>query len=286
MDYKLRQRFNWWCPPELRRKCNMNNQPFFVENAYNPERSDFLRVVNSNIDKTVRCFRCEQTGHFYKQCAEIRIKSKKKLDRDFERLSSFIQRKTCENFPFFTLDDAEFRKATRTNSILHFQVNLLQTNQTQILKEKVKLESVVDLIKDQLKENRKSLRQEIEFLKQENKTLKTKLQKTISNNKDTLEEVDYLHNENNALSIIVRDLKNQIADLDVSELANKNKIKDLTTSCRKLETENNALRYDSCDCKIRNPSMSRQNQNKGQNVNHDPSRGRNPSRGRRRQYFY
>lgn len=140
------------------------------------------------------------------------------------------------------------------------------------MKEKVKLESVVDLIKDQLKENRKSLRQEIEFLKQENKTLKTKLQKTISNNKDTLEEVDYLHNENNVLSIIVRDLKNQIADLDVSELANKNKIKDLTTSCRKLETENNTLRYDSCDCKIRNPSMSRQNQNKGQNVNHDPSR--------------
>ncbi|CAC5422828.1 unnamed protein product [Mytilus coruscus] len=281
MDYKLRHRFNWWCPPDLGKKCNVNNQPFFVENGYNLERSDFLRVTNSNIDKTVRCFRCGQSGHFYKQCcAEIRIKSKKMLDRDFERLSLFIQRKTCENFPFFTLDDAEFRKATRTNSILHFQVNLLQTSQTQILKEKVKLESVVDLIKDQLKENRKSLRQEIEFLKQENKTLKTKLQKAISKSTELSREIEFRNLENDKLERTIGTLYIKISGLNVSELANQKKIKDLTTSCRKLETEINALRNDSCDCKIRNQSRSRQNQNKGQNVNHDPSRGR------RRQYFY
>ncbi|CAG2256464.1 unnamed protein product [Mytilus edulis] len=248
-------------------------------------RSDFHRVTNSNIDKTARCFRCGQTGHFYIQCADIRINSKKKLNRDFERLSLFIQRKTCENFPFFNLDDAEFRKATRANSI-HFQVNLLQTSQTQILKEKVKLESVVDLIKEQLKENRKSLRQEIEFLKQENKTLKTKLQKSVSNNKNSQEEVDFLHDENNVLSVIVRDLKDQLADLEEKEILNKTSIEGLAARCLKLETENNALRHKSCDCKISNPSMSRPIQNKGQNVNNDPSRGRNPSRGRRRQYFY
>ncbi|CAC5385419.1 unnamed protein product [Mytilus coruscus] len=152
------------------------------------------------------------------------------------------RRKTCENFSFFTLDDAEFRKATRANSILHFQVNLLQTNQNQILKEKVKLESVVDLIKHQMKENRKSLRKEIEDLKQENKTLKTKLQKTVSDNKDSQEEVDFLHNENNVLSVIVRDLKNQIADLEGKEFLNKTSIGGLAARCLKLETENNALR--------------------------------------------
>ncbi|CAG2244932.1 unnamed protein product [Mytilus edulis] len=201
MDFKLNQRFNSWCPPDFRKKCNTNNQPFFLENGYNPERSersDFLRVPNSNIVKTVRCFRCGQTGHFYKQCAEIRIKSKKKLNRDLERLSIFIQRKTCENFPFFNLDDSEFRKATRANSI-HVKVNLLQTSQTKILKEKVKLESVVDLIKEQLKENRKSLRQEIDFLKQENRTLKSKLQKTISKSAELSREIEIRNLENDKL---------------------------------------------------------------------------------------
>ncbi|CAC5413080.1 unnamed protein product [Mytilus coruscus] len=178
------------------------------------------------------------------------------------------------------MDDAEFRKATRTNSILQFQVNLLQTNQTKILKEKVKLESVVDLIKDQLKENRKSLRQDIEDLKQENKTLKTKLQKTISKSTELSREIEFRNLENDKLERTIGTLYIKISGLDVSELANQKKIKDLTTSCRKLETEINALRYDSCDCKIRNQSMLRQNQNKGQNVNHDPSRRR------RRQYFY
>ncbi|CAG2239106.1 unnamed protein product [Mytilus edulis] len=193
MDYKLKQRLNRWCPPDLRKDYNMNNQPCFVENGNYPIRSDFHRVTNSNIDKTVRCFRCGQTGHFYKQCAEIRIKSKKKLNRDFERLSLFIQRKTCENFPFFNLDDAEFLQI---------------------------------------------------------------------------------------------DLKDQNIRLGRKEILNKTSIEGLAARCRKLETENNALRHKSCDCKIPNPSMSRPIQNKGQNVNHDPSRGRNPSRGRRRQYFY
>ncbi|CAG2252018.1 unnamed protein product [Mytilus edulis] len=286
MDYKLKQRLNRWCPPDLRKDYNMNNQPCFVENGNYPIRSDFHRVTNSNIDKTVRCFRCGQTGHFYKQCAEIRIRSKKKLNRDFERLSLFIQRKTCENFPFFNLDDAEFRKATRANSILYFQINLLQTSQTKILKEKVKLESVVDLVKEQLKENRKSLRQEIDFLKQENRTLKSKLQKTISKSTELSREIEIRNLENDKLERANRTLYIKISGLDVSELANQKKIKDLTTSFRKLETEINALRNDSCDCKIQNPLMSRPIQNKGQNVNHDPSRGRNPSRGRRRQYFY
>ncbi|CAG2206582.1 unnamed protein product [Mytilus edulis] len=224
------------------------------------------------------------------------------------------ERKTCENFPFFTLDDAEIRKATRTNSILYFQVNLLQTSQTQILKEKEKLESVVDLIKEQLKEkeklesvvdlikeqlkekeklesvvdlikeqlkeNRKSLRQEIDFLKQENRTLKSKLQKTISKSTELSREIEIRNLENDKLERTIRTLYIKISGLDVSELANQKKIKDLTTSCRKLETEINALRNDSCDCKIKNPTMSRPIQSKGQNVNHDPSRGR------RRQYFY
>ncbi|CAG2243124.1 unnamed protein product [Mytilus edulis] len=260
MDYKLKQRLNRWCPPDLRKDYNMNNQPCFVENGNYPIRSDFHRVTNSNIDKTVRCFRCGQTGHFYKQCAEIRIKSKKKLNRDFERLSLFIQRKTCENFPFLNLDDAEFRKATRANSILYFQVNLLQTSQTKILKEKVKLESVVDL--------------EIDCLKQENRTLKSKLQKTISKSTELSREIEIRNLENDKLERTIRTLYTKIAGLDVPELANQKKIKDLTTSCRKLETEINALRHKSCDCKIPNPSMSRPIQNKGQNVNHDPSRGR------------
>ncbi|CAC5401982.1 unnamed protein product [Mytilus coruscus] len=86
--------------------------------------------------------------------------------------------------------------------------------------------------------------------------------------------MDFLNLENDKLEKTIVALYIKIADLDVSELANKKKITDLTTSCRKLETENNALRYDSYDCKIRNQSRSRQNQNKGQNVNHDPSRGR------------
>ncbi|VDI01302.1 Hypothetical predicted protein [Mytilus galloprovincialis] len=221
MDYKLKQRFNRWCPPDLRKHYNMNSQPCFVENGNYPIRSDFHRVTNSNIDKTVRCFRYGQTGHFYKQCEEIRIKSKEKLNRDLERLSIFIQRKT----------------------------------------------------------------QEIDFLKQENRTLKSKLQKKISKSTELSREIEIRNLENDKLERTIRTLYTKIAGLDVSELANQKKMKDLITSCRKLETEINALRQNSCDCKIPNPSMSRPIQNKGQNVNHDPSRRRNPSRGRRRQHF-
>ncbi|CAC5412310.1 unnamed protein product [Mytilus coruscus] len=118
------------------------------------------------------------------------------------------------------------------------------------------------------------------FLSKKRKTLKTKLQKAISKSTELSREIEFRNLENDKLERTIGTLYIKISGLDVSELANQKKIKDLTTSCRKLETEINALRNDSCDCKIRNQSRSRQNQNKGQNVNHDPSRGR------RRQYFY
>ncbi|CAC5397777.1 unnamed protein product [Mytilus coruscus] len=86
--------------------------------------------------------------------------------------------------------------------------------------------------------------------------------------------MEFLNHKNDKLEKTIGALYIEISGLDVSELANKKKINDLTTSCSKLETENNALRYDSCDCKIKNQSRLRQNQNKEQNVNHDLSRGR------------
>lgn len=67
----------------------------------------------------------------------------------------------------------------------------------------MKLESVVDLTKDQLKENRKLFRQD---LKQINITLKTKLQKTISKSTDLSREIEFLNLENDELEKTIKTL--------------------------------------------------------------------------------
>ncbi|VDI75576.1 Hypothetical predicted protein, partial [Mytilus galloprovincialis] len=114
-------------------------------------------------------------------------------------------------------------------------VNLLQTNQTQNLKEEVKMVSVVDLIKGQWKENRKSLRKEIDDLKQENKTLKTKLQKPISNYKDSTEKVVFL--VQNSDIILVRVFQNSKGQTKTDKCKAENEYKSRTTEVHR-GTEN------------------------------------------------
>ena len=82
--------------------------------------------------KQLRCFRCLETNHIAN--SEIRVKSEKKIKRDLDRLNQFIMRKTCENFPFATLDNLDFTKTIKTsrqgqsNKILR-QVNAVTTCQ-------------------------------------------------------------------------------------------------------------------------------------------------------------
>ena len=128
----------------------------------------------------MKCYRCGELGHYIKQCRsdKVRIKSPKKIHRDNERLRMFLQKKCCEHLPFSSLDDSEFRKTVKLNSF-KIQINSLQFNNKSLLQEKVKLEAVIDTVKENMKETKKSLNGKIANLKEENKSLKTKLQKTV-----------------------------------------------------------------------------------------------------------
>ena len=56
-----------------------------------------------------KCYSCFQTGHFRKVCKnnETQIKSKRTRERDTERMTAFISRKTAESLPFSFITNEE-----------------------------------------------------------------------------------------------------------------------------------------------------------------------------------
>ena len=90
-----------------------NNFPYQQSDRFKVSRTSPARDRRSN-QNIFKCYRCGQFGHLIKQCKSERktYKSVKNIRRDQIRLQDFIQKKLCSNFPFFELDDSEFRKAT------------------------------------------------------------------------------------------------------------------------------------------------------------------------------
>ncbi|CAC5366095.1 unnamed protein product [Mytilus coruscus] len=105
-------RFNWWCPPELRKQCqrNLTNSTGNITG----EDSDFSDNLSSNYRQRnflnqIKCYRCREIGHFAKNCTcDRKIKYSKKIERDRQRLMQYIQGRTCSDFPFVILDNAKF----------------------------------------------------------------------------------------------------------------------------------------------------------------------------------
>ena len=238
MDSTTQTVSNLWNPRRMH-KWNIfsdnEHTNFRQSNSFN--RSSSYSVRPTSYQKySARCFRCGQSGHFIKEC-ELTTKSKthKKIKRDNERLLCFLQRKTCESFPFSSLDDSEFRKVTKTNSHFKIQINFLQEIQKSTLAEKQRLETVIDSIKSEVKESRKQLREEVNNLKLENKSLKTKLQKSVSENKLTKYEINILHSENDKTVDNLNKCYKEIDKLRNAEIKYKKDIDDWIFRCRELE---------------------------------------------------
>jgi len=229
------------------RKQNLFNDSF---PSYGFPNRQFHNQGTVNTINLVKCYRCGKLGHYIKQCRseKARIKSPKKIHRDNERLRLILQKKCCENLPFSSLDDSEFRKTVKLNSF-KIQINSLQFNNKSLIQEKVKLEDVIGTVKENMKETKKSLNGKIDNLKEENKYLKTKLQKTIGQIRIPKEDVDFLVQEHNKMLDTIHKLYREIDNFRREEQKYKKEISEWTVRCKELEDIkiNNVIR-DMCSC--------------------------------------
>ena len=194
-------RFNWWCPPVLRKQTSFGPQnQFSVDN-----------ILIHRYNRTVRCFRCKELGHYAKECtSEKVIKSRRKQERDNQRLCLFITRKINKSFPFSGLDDVEFRKLNKCRSYeISFQLKTTQEKLDAVFKSKLNLEAVIDTMKEQSKEVKRKLTEQIDTLKHENKQLKTKLQKTVGTNNEMKGDLYSVNLENEKLRDAIRKYGNE-----------------------------------------------------------------------------
>ena len=168
----------------------------------------------------------------------MKIKSPKKIHRDNERLLLFLQKNCCENLPFSSLDDSELRKTVILNSF-KIQINSLQFNNKSLLQQKLKLEGLIylDTVKETTKEIKKSLngkstiernqeitKWKIDNLKEENKSLKTKLQKTVGKIRIPKEHVDLHVQEHDKMLDTIHKLYREIDNFRREEQKYKKEI--------------------------------------------------------------
>ena len=286
MDFNRRPMSRWSLQPAPQ---TWNSQGWkFGQDRFNALRNSVspcdLSVFKPS-RRALRCFRCGESGHTFRNCtSEKRVKSQAKLIRDAERLQQFIRRKTCENFPFASLDNSDFRKVLKQNSVSSCQVNLLAVKIKNLSQEKQKLENIIDTIKDQLKENKRLLNDKIENLTSENKTLRTKLQKSQSINKkgvSSIREADFLQGELVKLNDMIHKLYGDLNQMRNKETEYKTEICVLTTRCKELES----IKTNSASTSFSNntdQSYKRNTQHWSQNTNNRQYRGRG-RRGRGKQ---
>lgn len=229
--------------------------------------------------KSVRCFRCRESGHTFRNCnAEKRVFSNKKILRDNERLRQFIQRKTCDNFPFSSLDNSEFRKIVKQNSVFSRQVNILVVQNENLTKEKHKLENIIDHIKDQFKEKKRILSDKVENLTTENKSLRTKLQKSQSINKQgvtSIRRAEYLQDLLGQQNDTIHKLGAELNIMRITDTKYQEKICVLTARCKELErVQMNSVHSNCSNDTGQSYKSNTQHWNQNSNNRHYRGRGR------------
>lgn len=141
--------------------------------------------------KMARCNKCKRIGHFARVCRHQAVKSSLSKQRDQERMTTFIRRKTAEcTLPFYNENDAFFQNNQTNNSVSHVSIAEFQklkslTHSMNKTINGLKSENVALNLKNQrLKDFTENLQNEISLKKSEI----CHLQETLILQRNSLEE--------------------------------------------------------------------------------------------------
>ena len=137
------------------------------------QNSGFTRKRKNNID--VKCYRCEQIGHFCKQCNSNTKKQKsvKNIARDKSRLQDFIRMKTVSKFHFGLRLEVH-----NLNEVIDFldKTDLDAINKIiGLKKENADLKEELSTVKEQLKSAKYQLQEQKTIMRSLEKQTKLKL---------------------------------------------------------------------------------------------------------------
>lgn len=106
------------------------------------------------------------------------------------------------------------------------------------------MEGVKGTVKENMKETKKSLNEKIDNLKEENKSLKTKLQMTIGQIRIPKDHVDFLVQEHDKMLDTIHKLYREIDNFRREEQKYKKEISEWIVRCKELEDikMNNVIR--------------------------------------------
>lgn len=237
--------FNRWCSSDYRRHA-WNSIPVLVM----PRNNVHSDCQNENLSKPVRvarCYRCGQTDHFAKQCtSRTKLKSKKKKERDNERLRTFMSRKLCQSLPFAELDDLEFMQINKCrNGVSLYAFGLLVDKLKTAVNSKNNLDNVIDTMKQQNKDTKHKLTEQVQKLTKENKELKTKLQKSVGNQNKLRDDMDVIYHQNDQLNHVFRRAKHDKEVLQnilrTTKEQNQMEINTLTAKVKDLESKQSKM---------------------------------------------
>lgn len=156
-----------------------------------------------------KCNKCHRIGHFARVCRSRNtkvLKSTRTKQRDMQRMSDFIRKKTAEcNFPFQD-EDVNFLRNQEFNSLNHRQqqsaISTLQ-NQNKVLQKKIcSLKDEVQTSKSELKDTTRTLKERNEHiakLNQQIEDLSFNLTACKQQNNSFLHTINELRMQNEAL---------------------------------------------------------------------------------------